>query len=208
MLHIDKDTYQIATNNFFKTKTDKKQILISLSLRKSNYHVIHLQHKEMGNTKDWNMFTISRDGIIYQHFDENYYSSFMGFKNIDKQIISVVLENMGFLIKNKENYFNWLNEKCDKENVFMKKWMGYEYWEHIPEKQMKSLVDLSIYLCDKHNIQKKCIDFKYYHKDIIKFNGIVFKSNYIDDSSDFNPMFNIEDFNLTLNEKQIVENNK
>ncbi len=42
------------------------------------------------------------------------------------------------------------------------------------------------------------MDFHYYHKDTVKFRGIVFRSNYIQDSSDVNPLFDIVNFNAML----------
>jgi hypothetical protein len=56
-------------------------------------------------------------------------------------------------------------------------------------------------LCDMHGIPKKCVEFHHYHKDIIKYKGIVFRSNYIEDCSDINPLFDIEMFNEMLCEE-------
>ena len=42
------------------------------------------------------------------------------------------------------------------------------------------------------------MEFHYFHKDTLKFRGIVFRSNYIQDSSDINPLFDIEKFNVML----------
>ena len=53
-------------------------------------------------------------------------------------------------------------------------------------------------LCEKHNIPKTFIEFRAFHKKISKFKGIVFRGNYIDNSSDMNPLFNIYQLNEML----------
>lgn len=203
-MHIDKETYKITKDNHYKTKSVKTQIVLATSLRKDNYHIIRLQHKKFGKTKQWNTFTISRDGTIYQHYDDTYHSDFLGIKEADKRSISIVLENMGSLFQTtNDKYINWLNEFCDNDNVIEMEWSGYRYWEKYPEKQTESLVVLCKNLCEKHIIPKTCINFNHYHKNILKFRGIVFRSNYVENSSDTNPLFEMERFNEMLHNEFI-----
>ena len=56
MLNIDDKTFSINENNYIKTKTEKKQIVISFSLRKKNYHILRLQKNEMDKSKIWNTY--------------------------------------------------------------------------------------------------------------------------------------------------------
>lgn len=198
-MHIDKDTYRISTFNRYKSKSPKTQIVLATSMRKSNYYITRLQHKEHGRTKKWNTYTIARDGVIYQHYDDSLYSDFLGIKEGDKQSISIVLENMGYLFKTPDNqYINWLNEVCDNESVIEMKLDGYSYWEKFTDEQMKCVVELCKKVCEKHNIPKVCVEFNHYHKDIAKFRGIVFRANYLDENTDKNPSFNIPKFNKML----------
>lgn len=199
MIEIDKSSFWIKEINRYKTQSQKTQIVLASSLRKNNYHVIRLQHKDFGKTKKWNTFTISRTGIIYQHYDPKYYSDFMGVKEGDKQSISIVLENMGCLFESPSGrYINWIDEECDKGNVGTKKWLGYNHWEKYSDVQIESTIQLCEKLCNEFNIEKKLIDFNHYHKDSSKYKGILFKSNYVEDSSDINPLFNIVKFNNTI----------
>lgn len=199
MMHIDKDTYQISKNNQYKIKTVKTQIVIGLSLRKDHFHIIRLKHKDYGKTKKWNTYTISRDGNVYQHYDNKFHSNFIGVKIGDKQSISIVLENMGCLFETSTGkYINWINEFCDINNIIEKEWSGYNYWENFPDIQIESMGQLCKKLCEEHNIPKVCIEFNTYHKDISKFKGIVFRSNYIEESSDLNPLIDIKKFNEIL----------
>ncbi len=195
MIKIDKKTYTTNENNFHKTKTTKTEIVIGKSLRKDNNHILRLQHKNIGNSKEWNTFTISRDGTIYQHYDDKYYSDFLPNKETNKKSISIVLENMGALLVNEsKTYVNYLNEICLDENVGEKTWGGYEFWEKFNEKQINGLVSLCKKLCEEHNIPNECISFHHYNEDIGKFKGITFKSNHIENSSDVNPLFDIQNF--------------
>ena len=203
MMHVDDTTYGVKEKNRYKTQTAKTQIILATSLRKNGYHITRLMHKEFGNTKKWNTYTISRDGTIFQHYDDKFHSDFLGIKEADKQSISIVLENMGCLFQTPSGkYINWLNEVCADDNVTTKNWLGYSYWENFSDAQIKSTVELCKILCEKHNIPKKCIDFHHYHKQMLKFRGVVFRSNYIEDSSDINPLFDIEKFNEMLNDDE------
>lgn len=199
MLTIDNSTYGIGEVNRYKTQTVKTQIVLATSLRKQNYHITRLLHKDYGKSKRWNTYTVSRDGVVYQHYDNNFHSDFLGIKEADKQSISIVLENMGCLFTTPSGkYVNWLSEICDDEHIVEKSWFGYNFWEKIPEIQIKSVVLLCGELCEQYNIPKVCIDFHHYHKDTLKFRGVVFRSNYIEDSSDINPLFDIEKFKEML----------
>lgn len=198
-MQIDDTTYCVNEVNRYKTQTVKTQIVIGTSLRKDSYHITRLLHKDFGKTKKWNTYTINRQGKVFQHYDNKYHSDFLGIKDGDKQSISVVLENMGCLFQTPNGeYINWINEVCDKKSVVEKEWLGYSYWENFTKVQMKNLVQLCNMLCEQHNIPKVCVDFHHYHKDIVKFRGIVFRSNYIEDSNDINPLFDIEKFNKML----------
>jgi len=200
MMHIDKEIYKISSNNRYKNQTPKTQIVVGISLRKNNRHIIRLQHKDHGDSKKWNTFTISRDGTIYQHYNEKYHTDFLGIEEGDKRSISIVLENMGSLFQlESRKYINWLNEICEEEYVIEKEWLGYKFWEKFPDIQIKNLILLCIELCEKNKIPKRFIEFNHYHKEIYKFKGIVFKSNYIEDSSDMNPLLDISELNEMLN---------
>lgn len=199
-MHIDKETYKIKQENRYKTKTPKTQIVIAVSLRKDSHYITRLQHKDYGKTKRWNTYTISRDGKAYQHYDEKFHTDFLGIKEGDKRSISIVLENMGALfLAGAHKHINWLNEVCEEEKVVEREWFGYEYWEGFPDEQLESLIDLCRELCDKHSIPKEIIEFSTYHKQVSKFRGIAFRSNYIEDSSDLNPLFDIPKLNEMLN---------
>jgi len=201
---IDDKTFLISETNRYKTHIAKTQIVLGTSLRKDNNHVLRLQHKDYGKTKRWNTYTISRTGDIFEHYSPKFHSDFLNIKDVDKKSVSIVIENMGCLFKTSEDkYINWLNEECQEENVVEKLWLGYNYWERIPDDQLISLVELCRQVCENFSIPKLLIDFPHFHKDIHKFKGIVFRSNYIEDTPDINPLFDIGKFNEMLHNEFI-----
>ena len=198
-MQIDKQKYKTTDDNHYKTQIAKTQIILSTSLRKDSNHIMRLLHKDYGMSKKWNTFTITRTGEIYQHYNSKFHSDFIGIKEIDKKSISIVIENMGCLFRTPSGkYINWLNEICPDENVVERDFLGYHFWEDFTDEQIQSIIELCVNLCEEHGIPTKMIDFHHYHKDTIKFKGIVFRSNYIEDSSDINPAFDIPKFNEML----------
>lgn len=195
---INKEKYKIDNINYRKTIKDKNQIIIEFSLRKDNHHLKRLLHKEFGKTKKWNTYTVSRDGEIFEHYNPKYCSDFIGNKTIDNQSISITIENMGGLIRNGDVWVNGLNEICDDKRVVEKPIFGFKYWETIDHHQIQQVFELCDMLCDKYSIDRKCIEFNHYHNEIKKFNGIVFKRNYIENSLNMNPLFPIQELNEYL----------
>lgn len=197
VLSLDKETYKLDSKNYYPTKTKKSQILIGASLRKDSNQIIHLQNKDFGLSKRWPTFTITREGVIYQHYDPIYYSDYMGVKEIDKKAISIVLENMGMLFydTNKECMVNWINEECNEKFVFDRLWKNARYWEKFSNSQYLSLTSLCNFLCETYDIKLDCIGYNVYDENSYNFEGIITKSNLDQNYSDLSPAF---DFKLFL----------
>lgn len=201
VLLMDKDRYQIGTKNHYQSKNKKTQIILGGSLRKESNHILHLKNKDFGMTKKWSTFTITRSGIIYQHFDPSYYSDYLGVKDVDKKSISIVLENMGMLFYdvNKEYFVNWINEKCDDNFVYEKLWKNCRYWERYTEEQYNSLALLCEFLIKEYGIERDALGFNVHEPDSIGFYGILTRSNYDSDYSDLNPAFDFQKLLKMLN---------
>lgn len=198
-MKIDKTTYPATVKNHYKTEQPKTQIVIGFSLREDHNHILRMQNKEYGNSKKWNTYTVSREGEIYEHFNPKKHSDFIGIKEADINIISIVLENTGYLVKNNDGiYVNLLNEICDIDRVGIKKWESFNFWEKINEKQMMGVVELCNHLSNIFNIPNECVEFENYNKTISKYRGIAFRSNYLETGVDINPLFDIEIFNKLL----------
>ena len=201
-MKIDKKTYKVGEDDYYHTKHKKKQIILAGSLRAGHNGLIHLQNKKLGKNKQWNTFTIARDGTVYQHFDPKCYSDFMGDKEIDKHSISIVLENMGMVFYdfNTSKFLNWIHEECPDDLIYEKNWKNCRYWEKYSEEQFKSTIELCYQLCEKHKINLDSLGFNSYYEDTEKFNGILCRSNFDVDYNDLNPSF---DFKRLLKEFDI-----
>ncbi len=197
--HIDKISYH--TENYYKDEQEKSQIIICASNRKSNYHII--RQVNVPDSYNWSCYSISRTGEIYEHYDPKYYTNFMGIEQIDQIGITIVLENMGIILYENGEYFNWMGEKCENEDVYEKVWDKYQYWEKYPNKQYKSLIWLCKKLCADFNIPCESVGFNFFHENTVDFDGIVCRSNYYKYCYDLNPSFNFDDFNskLKINDK-------
>jgi len=193
---IDKKTYKIGDKNFYHTKHKKRQIILAGSLRNGNNYYVHQKNKKMGKAKDWNTFTITREGVIHQHFDPACYTDFMGIKEVDKHSISVVLENMGMVFYDFESnqYLNWIHEECGEDDIYEQNWKNSRYWEVYPETQFLATVELCEYLCKKYRIPLDSLGFNAYHEDTARFEGIVCRSNFDSDYNDLNPSFSFKAF--------------
>lgn len=193
---IDKETYKIKKQNYYRSKCDKKQIILAGSLRGGSNHIKRLSKKEYGLTKKWCTFTISREGQVFQHYDPKYYTDFMGIKDVDKHSISIVLENMGsiFYDYESEEWLNWAMEVCPEENVYEKHWKGNRYWEIYSEQQFNATVELCKYLCEEYDITLDCLGYNVFKRGTENFQGIVTRSNFNIDYDDLNPSFDFKKF--------------
>lgn len=193
---IDKRSHKVDSKNYYPTKSKKSQIVLAGSLRAGSNHLLRLKKKDFGLTKTWPMFTIRRDGKIFQHFDPNYSSDFMGNKDADKKAITVVLENMGMLSYDfeKNKYINWVNEECEDSKVFEKLWKGNRYWESYTEQQLMACVNLCVYLCRNYGVKQDCLGYYVSHEGASIYNGILTRGNYNSDYCDLNPSFDFKRF--------------
>jgi N-acetyl-anhydromuramyl-L-alanine amidase AmpD len=201
MVNIDKETYKLSDEHYYPQPFQKHQIVLAESLRAGHNHLTRLKNKDFGKSTNYPTFTISREGIIYQHYDPKYYADFLGIDSIDKHSISISLENMGKLFHrfDEDIYVNWCNEVCQKDKVFHRDWKEYSYWEIYTQPQFESLIELCKMLCDEFEIVEDCIGFNFYNEETKYFKGIVCRGNYSYDFCDLNPSFDFKGFMQKMN---------
>jgi len=200
---IDKETYNLTEKNYYNIETNKKLIVLGNSLSEKDNHITGWENRMGGEYKKTSTYTIFRNGEIYEHFNPSYYSSFVENENIDKKIISITLENQGWLNKDLKNdrYFNWVGNIYKRnKSVYEKRWRGFVYWDSYTNKQMKSCVFLIKHLCDKFDIENKCVGHNTYIDGIDMFEGITYRSNFQREYTDLNPSWDFKKF------KELIEN--
>ena len=201
---IDKDTYKLNESNFYSKEFDKTQIVLGNSFSTNLNHVKGWEKRYNGDYKKTAMFSIDRKGNIYQHFDPKYYSDFLNNKRNDKKIISIIVENQGWLKKDllKDRYIDWVGNIYKRRvKVFEKRWRGFMYWDPYTPKQYKSITSLIEYLCEIHSISPKCVGHNTYIDGIEGFQGITYRSNYYKEKTDLNPSWDFKKFKNKIEKK-------
>lgn len=181
--------------NIVRRRSKKKQILLYDTQRRSEDFLMKLKYRNNGKYKDIPHYLIDKSGVIHNFFDEKYSSITFNDPRIDKVQIKIALENLGWLNKNTITgvLYNWINDPYRLE-PHIKKWRGYFFWDKYTEEQYKSLTELCLMICEKHRIPYVSAPDQVVYKDVIKFNGIVCKSNFDDIYSDINPSFDLKIF--------------
>ena len=193
---IDNYSYKLFEKNYYSVETVKKQIVIGNSFNTNMNQFKGWVKRSNGNHKKVSNYTIDIHGEIYEHFDSKYYSEFLPNSLSNKNIISIILVNEGWLdydIKEKK-YINCFGNPHQKENIIEKRWRNHTFWDNYTQEQVESLIELTEFLIEKHNIPRKVLGHNTYVKDIVGFEGVTYRSNWIKDSTDLSPSFDFEIF--------------
>ena len=203
-MNIDKKTYKLSDKNYHIKEFKKHQIVLGNSFSDDLNHFNGWKYRLSGEYTHTSTFTIDRKGNIYQHYDPKYYSDFINDKMIDKKIISIIIENQGWLLKDliKDKYIDWVgNIYKRKAKVIEKRWRGFMYWDPYTPTQVKSSLYLVNYLCEKYNIPHKCVGHNTYIDGIEYHEGITYKSNYYKEITDLSPAWNFNNFKNKIEKK-------
>jgi hypothetical protein len=197
IITIDRETYKVSDNNYYNEEYNKSLIILGGTNRIDNLYLKRQEKKDNKNSKTWNTYTITREGIIYEHYNPKFYSDFIGDSIIDRKSVSILLENMGHLYHLDENdiFVNDLNEVySNSENVFTKEWRGYKYYEPYTKDQYDSMVYLCRLLCLELNINDDTVGHNAFDDNSKNYNGIISRSNLDVNFTDLNPSFDFRKF--------------
>ena len=96
----DIDTLDKDKLNVVKRKSKKTQILLYDTQRRVDDFVNKLKYRKNGEFSDIPHFIITKLGIVYQVFDTDYSSTTFDDTKVDKKMIKIAIENLGWLNKN------------------------------------------------------------------------------------------------------------
>jgi len=180
--------------NIVKRKTKKTQIFLYDTQRRTDDFMMKLQYRYDGKYNDIPHFIVTKQGKIIQVFDMDYSSKTFESIDIGKKQIKIALENLGWLNKNTITgvLYNWIGDPYRGE-PYIKKWRNYYFWDPYTEEQLNALVMLCKNICESHNIPYHTVPSQGYLSNVIKFTGIVCKSNFLNIYTDTHPSF---DFNI------------
>lgn len=195
---IDTVSYKLPESNYYKVEYTKSQIVIGDTLRNNMDHFKGWLTRHNGEYKKTSAFTVDRDGKIYQHYDPKYYSDYITEYDMAPFNIPITLVNNGWLNRESLNdrYTDWLGHHhvLDDDEVLNHSWRGKRYWLKYTEKQLQSLKILTDKLCEDFGIKNVCVNNNTFNEDVDIYEGITFKSNYYEESTDIGPSFNMELF--------------
>jgi len=172
---------------------EKKQIIICDTKRNYRDFINSLRYRYNKKNPYIPNYVIKKDGTITKLMDPIFYSKFMNNEGIDKNAITICLENLGCLKKNpiNDNYSNWIGD-IYKESVYQKKWRECFFWEPYDVIQIKSLSDLILELCEMYGIENKCVGTNVKIEGIENFNGVITRSNFDTNYRDVSPAFDFK----------------
>jgi N-acetyl-anhydromuramyl-L-alanine amidase AmpD len=183
---------------------NKKQIILCHTSRDVEEYLTSLKFRYDESYDKIPNFVISQKGDVLQLLPETGYSNFFFDENINHNSIIISLENLGWLEKKplSNQYINW-NGGIYIGEPYEKKWRDYFFWNPYTEIQIENTLMLCEKLCIEMNIPKKFSGHNTKIDGIIKFDGIVSKSNYDSRFTDLNPSFDFEKFIKKIEYEQI-----
>lgn len=199
---IDIDTKYLVNSDkqVSLVPTTKTQILLAHTSSAITEYFIKISTRCFGEYFSIFTYTIGKDGIIYQHYNPDYYTQLFGISEIDKQIISIGLENEGWLWKKNINskIFDWKGSIYNGE-VVNKLWRGHNLWAVYTDEQMKSMLFLIKQLLQDYNIQPIFSGDNLPLDDAREFKGVLNRSNYFKYYTDLSPACDFEIINTYIN---------
>lgn len=181
--------------NVTKRKSKKTQIFLYDTGRRVDDYLAMLRYRNNEKHEDVPHYVVTKTGKVIKVFDSNHSSKTFGNPAIDRGMVKIAMENLGWLNKNTITgvLHNWIGDPYRAE-PFVKKWRDYYFWDMYPEEQLKSVVQLCQGICEEHNIPYQTVPGQGYISKVRKFTGIVCKSNFLNIYTDINPSLNFNIF--------------
>jgi len=181
--------------NIKRKKTKKTQILLYDTQRRVEDFFNKIKYRNNGQYEDIPHFVISKLGIVHEIFDTDYSSKTFDDHKVDRKIIKIALENLGWLNKNTITGVlnNWIGDPYRAE-PHIRGWRNYFFWDKYTDIQLETTYNLCEALCKKHDIPEKMVTSQGYMENASNFKGIICKSNYSNIYTDINPSFNFNIF--------------
>ena len=183
---------EFKINKIHKTK---KQIILCHTSREVEEYLASLKFRYNGKYDKIPHYVVKKDGDVLQLLENSKAPNFFYNEKINNNSIIISLENLGWLERKplSSDYINWKGS-IYKGAVYEKKWRDYFFWDIYPEKQLESLVELCLNLCDELQIEKRCSGHNTKMDGMINFGGIASRSNFDSRFTDLSPSFNFENF--------------
>lgn len=199
---IDK-TLRLPSKNFIETPTPKSQIILGNTLVSPIKTYNKWIHRYNGNYLHTAQYTISNNGIIYEHFEPEYTSKYFLTDDQNRKSIIILLENDGWLNYdengNSVNQFGYIY----KGSITSIKWRNKEHWANYTKEQSISTLKLLNYLCLEFSICRNIVDSNIILEDTNNFKGVLYSSNLNTKYTDLSPSWDFTNFKKNFDENEI-----
>jgi hypothetical protein len=189
--------FKLSEKNYIPIESNKKRIVIGNSFSVDMNHYIGWVTRLNGNFKRTANYTIELNGNVHEHFSPKYYSNYLNDNKLDNTIISIILENEGWLNKdlfNENKYINYVGHIYNREEVVEKRWRNFKFWAPYTDEQMESLTKLVKQLCNDFNIPLNVVSHNTGFKDANKYEGVLYRSNFEKYYTDISPTWDFTTF--------------
>jgi N-acetyl-anhydromuramyl-L-alanine amidase AmpD len=162
---------RLKSTQYFQEETPKNQIYLHHTAGNGNAVGVA---KYWDSTKDRiaTAFIIGNQGTIVQCFSSREWAYHLGLKNapfsnmgvpykaLDKNSVGIEVCNWGMLKEKNGKFYNYVGGLVDDSEVTKldKPFKGYTYWHKYTDKQIESLRQLVVYLCETYGISKEYND--------------------------------------------------
>ena len=150
----------LPDDQFYKEKYNKRQIVIHHTVSNGNAKNV-IASWQKTKEKVGVAFVIDREGKVYKAFSSAHWAHHLGTKEINntilnKQSIGIELCSWGELSFKMGKYYNVMNQEIQKEDVvsYLHPFSEVKYFEKYTIKQINSLEEILLYLCETYNIPK------------------------------------------------------
>jgi len=187
-------------NKVIKKRTKKRQILLIDTQRRVEDYFNKLKYRNNKKYDQIPHFIITKLGVVYKLNKCEYSSNIFYDNKLDKRMIVIAIENLGWLTKNPINgiFNNWIGDTY-RGNPYTKEWREKYYWDPYTNEQVKTISELCNKVCEDYNIEKNIPISNGFFENTSKFKGILCKSNFSTIYTHINPSFNFK--NIFKNDK-------
>ena len=183
----------------------KHQIILSNTARNLQDYLQSLKYRYNGKYHRIPNYIVTREGKILKLLNNSEHTLFHKEINVNRNSITIVLENLGWLEKEPLNnqYVNWIRDIYNG-NVYEKKWRDYFFWQPYTTVQTEALIFLCQKLFKEMSIKNQFIGHNTKTNGIENYEGVVCRSNYSSQFTDVSPAFNFELFLKNIENEQFT----
>lgn len=161
--------HRLKSSQYFQESSKKHQIYLHHTAGNSDATSV-ARYWDSTSERVATAFVIGGMGTIVQCYPSIEWAYHLGlnqkafnglpYKNLDKSSIGIEVCNWGMLKEKDGKFYNYVNRIVDSSEVteLDNPFKGHKFWHKYTDKQIDSLKNLIVYLCDKYDISNEYND--------------------------------------------------